>query len=78
MRPRRFELIRRFDDYDDVVLCVVVSSRGRSQAIRSIKHHWRNFQKTHPDSDDEFVSYLKHKGYEVEAKRNQPVQVVLD
>lgn len=80
MKERRFRLIRRYDDYDPVVLGVVIIPRGRgmNQTIRSIKAHWVNFQIEHSDEDSAFLAYLRKKGFEIESKRDQCIEVVLD
>lgn len=78
MKPIRIRLVRQWDDRDPVILgTVIAKSKGRGQATRSIVDHWVNFQKEHPDSDDQFIDYLKKKGYEI-PKKDIELDVVLD
>mgnify|MGYP001590393820 CR=1 FL=1 len=56
----KIRIIKRYDDFDDIVLGHIETDLPRKQAERLIDIAWDFFQANEPDTDAGFVNFLAH------------------
>lgn len=60
----KVRLIREYDGEQPIVLGTVTLNRDQSQS--DIKELWEEFRETESDTDDDFIDFLRDRGFAAE------------